>query len=78
MFLYGPCLCASPDCPSCGPAQGWHVHTRHCADENGLYACGLRTYDDPEPTCGYCGDVSDTDICAVCQEQMEREEEPAS
>jgi hypothetical protein len=40
------CLCGSPDCPSCGPAQGWHVHTRRCQDEDGYYDCGQTSYDD--------------------------------
>lgn len=45
----GPCLCGAPDCPSCGPAQGyppqpWHV-CRNCG--------GMVEYDcdceEPEP-----------------------------
>jgi hypothetical protein len=30
----GPCLCGAPDCPSCGPAQGYSA-----CDICGKYAC---------------------------------------
>jgi hypothetical protein len=35
-----PCMCGAPDCRSCGPAQGFHVHTFWCIGENGTYECG--------------------------------------
>ena len=43
------CMCGAPDCRSCGPAQGWHVHDASCADEYGYYACGMVAYGDDEP-----------------------------
>jgi len=27
--MYEPCLCAAPDCPSCGPMQGSRVPRRY-------------------------------------------------
>ena len=48
-MAYGPCMCGSPDCSSCGPAQGWHVHSRRCVGEDGLsYECGQRSYAEAE------------------------------
>jgi hypothetical protein len=46
--MSGPCLCGAPDCFSCGPAQGWHIHSRRCQDEDGYYACGQTSYEDAE------------------------------
>jgi hypothetical protein len=65
------CLCAAPDCRSCGPAQGWHVHSRRCWNEEGTVACGQRAYEDQEPCCQYCQAPADTDICAWQQAQIE-------
>ena len=42
------CCCGALDCPSCGPAQGWHVHSRHCADADGYYDCGQHAYGDDD------------------------------
>jgi hypothetical protein len=68
------CFCAAPDCPTCGPAQGWHVHTRRCEGADGVYACGQVAYGDSEPECLVCGAPSDTDICSDCQRQYEEEQ----
>jgi hypothetical protein len=68
------CLCGAPDCRSCGPAQGWHVHSRHCAGEDGRYECGQLAYGDQEMSCGYCGNPADGDICSNCQRCIEEEE----
>jgi hypothetical protein len=69
-----PCLCASPDCLSCGPAQGWHVHSRHCADEDGRYDCGQVAYGDEEPGCVGCGAPSASEYCGTCWRRIEEEE----
>jgi len=28
MSSFGPCMCGAPDCPSCGPTQGYTVLKR--------------------------------------------------
>ena len=71
----GPCVCGAPDCWSCGPAQGWHVHTRHGWGEDGWPECGMSAYADEEPVCGSCQEPSDTDVCPQCQRRMEADEE---
>ena len=63
---YG-CLCGAPDCPSCGPLQGWHVHTAHCWDEDGLPGCGQTAYHDEDPCCDWCGEPSAPAVCSTCQ-----------
>ena len=68
------CDCGAVDCPSCGPAQGWHVHTARCVDADGAYACGKTTYGEDDIICGWCGAPSAADICATCQEEYETTE----
>jgi len=68
------CLCAAPDCPTCGPAQGWHVHSRRCLDADGQVDCGRRAYADEARCCLGCGAPSDTEYCATCQRCIEEDE----
>jgi hypothetical protein len=39
-----PCMCGDPTCWSCGPAQGFHVHSPFCVGEDGTYECGEKEY----------------------------------
>lgn len=73
------CLCGALDCPSCGPAQGWHVHNATCWGEDGFAECGQMSYDDHEADddvtrCLYCEARCDEDVCPSCREQMEVED----
>ena len=46
------CVCGCPTCRSCGPTQGWHIHTVHCyAPDSLVPACGQLAYDE-EPDAG--------------------------
>ena len=40
-MAFGPCMCGAPDCPSCGPAQGYRkceLHEKWGCNECGEFA----------------------------------------